>query len=125
MDFTGNLSGQGLNFPWKTLPTFLGKNGSVLYNYPENALMPGELRDTNHKSKGINDLTLREHGVLSDALKDGSLTLKRFHAKDYPCRLLASRDPVIYGEAPGPHSLHTFGHRLFVNGHIDRKGPRR
>ncbi|KAG1818702.1 uncharacterized protein BJ212DRAFT_1298752 [Suillus subaureus] len=31
----GNLSGQGLNFPWKTLPTFLGKNGLVLYNYPE------------------------------------------------------------------------------------------
>ncbi|KAG1718221.1 hypothetical protein EDB19DRAFT_1612279, partial [Suillus lakei] len=56
------------------------ENGCVLYNYPEDALMPGELRDTNQKSKGINDLTLRERGVLSDALKDGSLTLKRFRA---------------------------------------------
>jgi len=87
--------------------------------------MPGELCDTNQKSKGINDLTLCEHGVLSDALKDGSLTLKRFHAKDYPCRLLASCDPVIYGEAPGPHSPHTFRRCLFVNGCIDRKGPSR
>jgi hypothetical protein len=125
VDFTGNLSGQGLNFPWKTLPTFLGKNGLVLYNYPEDALMPGELRDMNQKSKGINDLTLRERGVLSDALKDGSLTLKHFHAKDYPHRLLASCNPVIYGKAPGPHSPHEFGCRLFVNGRIDRKGPSR
>ncbi|KAG1795597.1 uncharacterized protein BJ212DRAFT_1291158, partial [Suillus subaureus] len=101
----------------------LGKNGLVLYNYPEDALMPGELCDTNQKSKGISDLTLCERGVLSDTLKDGSLTLKCFHAKDYPHRLLVSHDPVIYGEAPGPHSPHAFGHCLFVNGHIDRKGP--
>ncbi|KAG1845652.1 hypothetical protein F4604DRAFT_1549131, partial [Suillus subluteus] len=103
----------------------LGKNGLVLYNYPEDALMPGELRDTNQKSKGINDLTLRERGVLSDALKDGSLTLKRFRAKDFPRSLLASCKPVIYGEAPGPESPHAFRCRMFVNGRIDQKGPSR
>ncbi|KAG1740563.1 hypothetical protein EDD22DRAFT_741253, partial [Suillus occidentalis] len=89
----------------------LGKNGLVLYNYPEDALMPGELCNINHKSKGINDLTLHERGMLSDALKDGSLTLKRFRAKDFVCSLLASRKPVIYGKAPGPESPHVFGRR--------------
>ncbi|KAG1758872.1 hypothetical protein EDD22DRAFT_750862, partial [Suillus occidentalis] len=103
----------------------LGKNGYVLYNYPEDALMPGEIRNTLQRSKGISDLTLRERGVLSDALKDGSLTLKRLNTKDSPRRLLASREPVIYGEAPGPDSPHAYGRRMFVNCRIDRKGPSR
>ncbi|KAG1867142.1 hypothetical protein C8R48DRAFT_540976, partial [Suillus tomentosus] len=103
----------------------LGKHGFVLHNYPENTLMPGERRNTLRKSKGIHDLTLRECGVLADALKDDVLTLQRLTTDDACRRLLASRDPVIYGEAPGPDSRCTHGRRQFADSHIDRNGHRR
>ncbi|KAG1888273.1 hypothetical protein F4604DRAFT_1548234, partial [Suillus subluteus] len=100
----------------------LGNRGCILSNYPDNILMPGEKRDTLTRSKGIHDLTLRERGVLANALKDNSLTLHHVADNDARQRLLSSRDPVIYREAPSAESPHSCGRRQFFNCQIDRKG---
>lgn len=121
---TGRLDGRGVNFPWKTLPTLLGKHGFILHNYPENTLMPGERCNTLRKSKGIHNLTLHECGVLVDALKDDMMTLQHLTTDDACQRLLASCDPVIYSKAPGPDSHCTHGRRQFVDSHIDQNGHR-
>lgn len=56
------------------------------------------------------------------ALQCDTLTIQHI-ATDKACqRILASRDPVIFGEAPGPESTHAHGRRGFVNGQIDWKG---
>lgn len=119
---TGTLNGRGGTFPWKTLPTLLAHRGCVIHNYPENVLVPGERRTTLLRSKGIHDLTLPSRAILADALKNNSLTVQHITAGNTCRRLLASREPIILGEAPAPESPHTHGRRVFVDGRIDRKG---
>ncbi|KAG0694538.1 hypothetical protein DFH29DRAFT_767301, partial [Suillus ampliporus] len=100
----------------------LAQRGCIIHNYPENVLMPGERRVTLAKSKGIHDLTLSSRAVLTDALKNNSLTVQHTTTESTCQRLLASREPIILGEAPAPESPHTHGRRVFVDGRIDRKG---
>ncbi|KAG0695712.1 hypothetical protein DFH29DRAFT_770146, partial [Suillus ampliporus] len=100
----------------------LAQRGYTLHNYPEKTLMPGERRNTATKSKGINDLTLRERDILVYALQENLLTIQHVTSDNAHRRILASRDPVIFGEAPIPESHHTHGRRGFVNGRIDWKG---
>ncbi|KAG1805287.1 hypothetical protein EV424DRAFT_1305442, partial [Suillus variegatus] len=100
----------------------LGNRGCILRNYPDNTLMPGERRTTLTTSKGIHDLTLRERSVLVDALKNDLLTLQHVTDHDAHRRLLFSRDPVIYGEAPSAESPHSHGRRQFLDCRIDRRG---
>lgn len=61
-----------------------------------------------------------ERFKLADALKKNALTVKSV-ATDARKGLMASRVPVIVGEAP-INSLHTRGRRMFANGRIDRRG---
>ncbi|KAG1897284.1 uncharacterized protein F5891DRAFT_921674, partial [Suillus fuscotomentosus] len=102
----------------------LAYHGCILGNYLENILMPGERRATLAKSKGIHDLSLHERRILANALKDDVLTIKSV-AVDAHKTLMASRDPVIVGEAPLADSPHTRGRRGFANGKIDRRGSTR
>ncbi|KAG1896265.1 uncharacterized protein F5891DRAFT_934019, partial [Suillus fuscotomentosus] len=100
----------------------LAKRGYVLQHYPENVLMPGERRATLAKSKGIHDLTLRERQIFADALKNNLLTVKTITGKDARAKLVASRRPVIVGEAPAPDSNNRRGWCWFANGRLDRRG---
>lgn len=84
--------------------------------------MPGEKRSSLHKSKGIHDLTLREQAILVYALQNDTLTIQPIATDKARQRILTSRDPAIFGEAPGPESPHSRGRRGFVNGRIDWKG---
>ncbi|KAG2130322.1 uncharacterized protein EDB93DRAFT_1048557, partial [Suillus bovinus] len=99
----------------------LARRGYILENYPENILMPGERRSTLAKSKGIHDLSIHEWHILADALKNNALTVKTV-ATDALENLMASRVPVIIGEAPSTDSRHTRGRQGFADGQIDRLG---
>jgi hypothetical protein len=123
--FAGKLEAPGGFFPWKRLPAELAKCGYVLQHYPENVLMPGERRATLAKSKGIHDLTLHECQIFADALKNNLLTVKTITGKDARAKLVASRRPVIVGEAPTPDSNNRRGRRWFANGRLDRRGLHR
>ncbi|KAG2124877.1 hypothetical protein DEU56DRAFT_916817 [Suillus clintonianus] len=106
----GTLHGRSpKDFPWKTLPKELAQLGCCLVNYPEETLMPGEIRPTLRRTKGIHDLSI-PHPITSNAAR---------------LRLLTSKDPVIIGEAPSHRSIHPRGRHAFADGDIDRKGPRR
>ncbi|KAG1779268.1 hypothetical protein EV702DRAFT_936228, partial [Suillus placidus] len=100
----------------------LAQCGYTLHNYPEKMLMPGERCATATKSKGIHDLTLHEQDILVYALQNNLLTIQHVSTNNARRRILASRDPIIFGEAPAPDSRHTHGRRKFVNGRIDWKG---
>ncbi|KAG1842593.1 hypothetical protein F4604DRAFT_1538014, partial [Suillus subluteus] len=99
----------------------LARRGYVLQDYPENVLMPGEKRSS-ARSKGINDLLLRERRVFADALKNNLLTVKIITKQSALANLMASRTPVIIEEAPAPHSNHTRGRRWYADGRSDRQG---
>ncbi|KAG1877475.1 hypothetical protein F4604DRAFT_1493391, partial [Suillus subluteus] len=99
----------------------LARRGYVLQDYPENVLMPGEKRSS-ARSKGINDLLLRERRVFADALKNNLLTVKIITKQSALANLMASRMPVIIEEAPAPHSNHTRGWRWYADGRSDRQG---
>ncbi|KAG1845931.1 hypothetical protein C8R48DRAFT_779676 [Suillus tomentosus] len=118
----GKLTVRSGNFPWKKLRSDLDRQGFIIEGYPEDILMPGETRSTNARSKGINDLDKREQIILAEALKSGTLAIKRGptgpEVKD-------NSRPVIIGEAPPPHSIHLHGRRLLANGVMDREGPSR
>ncbi|KAG1860859.1 hypothetical protein F4604DRAFT_1684336 [Suillus subluteus] len=117
----GTLEGRGGNFPWKMLPTVLAHRGCILKNYLEKILMPGERRATLAKSKGIHDLSLHERCILADALKNDVLTVKSVATDAYKS-LMASRVPIIVGEAPPADSPYTRRRQGFANGRIDRLG---
>ncbi|KAG2122363.1 hypothetical protein DEU56DRAFT_917856 [Suillus clintonianus] len=122
----GTLHGRSpKDFPWKTLPNELARLGCCLVNYPEETLMPGEIRPTLRRTKGIHDLTIRHRANLVNALKTGTLTIRAITSDAARSRLLTSRDPIIIGEAPSHRSSHPRGRRAFADGNIDRKGPRR
>ncbi|KAG1885193.1 hypothetical protein F4604DRAFT_1676583 [Suillus subluteus] len=103
------------------LTGLLARHGYILENYLENILMPGERRATLAKNKGIHDLSIHEWCVLADALKNNSLTVKTV-TTDALENLMASRVPVIVGEAPSADSRHTRGRQGFADGQIDRLG---
>ncbi|KAG1719292.1 hypothetical protein EDD22DRAFT_755252, partial [Suillus occidentalis] len=100
----------------------LAQRGYTLHNYPEDTLMPGENRRSLTKSKGIHDLTLRERAILEYALQNDTLTIQPITTEKARHRIITSRDPVIFGEAPGPESRHSHGRRGFVDGRINWKG---
>lgn len=68
------------------------------------------------------DLSLREHRVFADALKNNLLTIKTITKQGALANLVASRSRVIIEEAPAPHSDHTHGWRWYANGRCDRLG---
>ncbi|KAG1897301.1 uncharacterized protein F5891DRAFT_930541, partial [Suillus fuscotomentosus] len=103
----------------------LARLGCCLVNYPEETLMPGETRPTLNRSKGIHDLTFRHRDNLVNALKTGTLTIRAITSDVARARLITSKDPIIIGEAPSHRSIHSRGRRMFADGDIDRKGPRR
>ncbi|KAG2094825.1 uncharacterized protein F5147DRAFT_778852 [Suillus discolor] len=122
----GTLRGRTQNdFPWKTLPKELAWLGCCLVNYPNETLMPGETRPTLSRSKGVHDLTLPHRINLVNALKMGTLTIRAVTHDAARTRLTMSTDPVIIGEAPSHRSIYSRGRRVFANGDIDCKGPRR
>jgi hypothetical protein len=122
----GTLRGRTSNdFPWKTLPKELARLGCRLVNYPDDTLMPGEIRPTLIRSKGIHDLTLPHRVNLVNALKMGTLTIQAMTNDTARKRLTMSWDPVIIAEAPSYRSNHSRARRVFANGDIDFRGPRR
>lgn len=122
----GTLRGRtGSDFPWKTLPKELARLGYVLVNYPDETLMPGELRPTISRSKGIHDLTQQHRVNLINCLKAGTLTIRAVTNDAARMRLTTSKDPVIIGDAPSACSMYPRGRRAFADGHIDQKGLRR
>ncbi|KAG2048874.1 hypothetical protein BDR06DRAFT_975714 [Suillus hirtellus] len=106
---SGKLKGQEGTFPWKLLPRELAHHGYILQHYPANILMPGEKCDTLTRSKGIHDLSLCEHQVFSNALKNNSLTIKTITRQHALVHLMASNSPVIIEEAPASHSISCIG----------------
>ncbi|KAG2054504.1 hypothetical protein BDR06DRAFT_1007679 [Suillus hirtellus] len=109
----GTLCGRAQNnFPWRTLPKELARLGYFLINYPNETLMPGEIRPSLTRSKGIHDLTIPHRDNLVNALNDTART-----------RLIMSKDPIIIGEAPTHRSFHSHGQRAFTNGDFDQNGP--
>lgn len=81
----GKLTVRSGNFPWKKLRSDLDRQGFIIEGYPEDILMPGETRSTNTRSKGINDLDKREQIILAEALKSGTLVIKRGPTGMYSC----------------------------------------
>ncbi|KAG2123258.1 hypothetical protein DEU56DRAFT_917566 [Suillus clintonianus] len=72
----GELRGRtGADFPWKSLPKELARLGYVLVNYPDETLMPGELRSTFCRTKGIHDLNQHHRANIINHLKTGTLTI--------------------------------------------------
>ncbi|KAG1857402.1 hypothetical protein DFJ58DRAFT_659166, partial [Suillus subalutaceus] len=103
----------------------LAQLGCCLVNYPDETLMPGETRPTLTRTKGIHDLTLRHRANLVNALKTGALTIRAVTSDAGRTRLTMSKDPIIIGEAPSHHSIHSRGRRAFADDNIDRKGLHR
>ncbi|KAG1775773.1 hypothetical protein EV702DRAFT_940069, partial [Suillus placidus] len=104
----------------------LARCGCILHHYPENILMPGERRPSLVKSKGIQDLTLCERDILTDALRTNSITVQHITADNAHRAIMASHEPIICGEAPEYDSQNLHGRHAFLNGRINRKGlPRR
>ncbi|KAG2114866.1 hypothetical protein DEU56DRAFT_705592, partial [Suillus clintonianus] len=99
----------------------LAHRGCTLHHYPENVLMPGEKRPTLVKSKGIHDLTIHERDLLTDALRNNSITVQHIN-NNTRRQIMISREPIIFGEAPEYDSQDLRGRRAFLNGRIDRKG---
>ncbi|KAG1794593.1 uncharacterized protein HD556DRAFT_1442777 [Suillus plorans] len=118
----GTLDGRGGTFPWKRLPAILAHRGYTLHHYPENVLMPGKKRPTLVKSKGIHDLTLRERDLLADALKTNTIIIQHVTTDKARRKIMTSREPIIFGEAPQNDSRNPRGRRTFLNGRIDRRG---
>ncbi|KAG1801849.1 uncharacterized protein BJ212DRAFT_1487576 [Suillus subaureus] len=72
----GMLHGRtSADFPWKTLPKELARLRYVLTNYPDNTLIPGELRPSLSCTKGIYDLNHHHCVNLINHLKAGTLTI--------------------------------------------------
>ncbi|KAG2125063.1 hypothetical protein DEU56DRAFT_695023, partial [Suillus clintonianus] len=101
----------------------LARLGCCLVNYPEETLMPGEIRPTLRRTKGIHDLSIPHRTKLVNALKTGTLTIRAITSNAAHLRLLTSKDPVIIGEALSHRSIHPRGRRAFADGDIDQKGP--
>ncbi|KAG2028306.1 hypothetical protein BDR03DRAFT_988552 [Suillus americanus] len=72
----GGITALFSNFPWKKFCSDLDCQGFIMEGYPEDILMPGEMRSTNARSKGINDLDKWEQIILAEALKSGMLVIK-------------------------------------------------
>ncbi|KAG1864625.1 hypothetical protein C8R48DRAFT_588982, partial [Suillus tomentosus] len=53
----------------------LARLGYFLIDYPDETLMPGEIRPSLTRSKGIHDLTIPHRDNLVNALKSGTLTI--------------------------------------------------
>jgi hypothetical protein len=85
-------------------------------------LIPGELRPSLSRTKGIHDLSHHHRVNLINHLKAGILTIRAVKSDAARTRLTTSKDPVIIGEAPLARSLHSHGRRAFADGRIDRKG---
>ncbi|KAG1837261.1 hypothetical protein F4604DRAFT_1539312, partial [Suillus subluteus] len=96
--------------------------GCFLVNYPNETLMPSEIRPMLTRSKGIHDLTIPHRVNLVNALKTGTLTIRAATSDTARTRLIMSEDPIIIGEAPSHRSFHTHGRRAFANGDIDQEG---
>ncbi|KAG1808402.1 uncharacterized protein BJ212DRAFT_1303018 [Suillus subaureus] len=113
----GMLHGRtSADFPWKTLPKELARLGYVLTNYPDDTLIPGELRPSLSRTKGIHDLSHHHCVNLVNHLKAGTLTIRAVKSDAACTHLTISKDPVIIGEAPSACSLHSMGgvHLLMV-----------
>lgn len=122
------------------MATLLASSGVVCKNYPEDVLLPGEIREGMAKGKGISDLTLHEQALISKALDDDSHPLKFVCAKDkkggHPVNissfedrtyivelaLVSSKAPVIIGAPPSFDSKDQHGRRKFADGTVDRRG---
>ncbi|KAG2113976.1 hypothetical protein DEU56DRAFT_710710, partial [Suillus clintonianus] len=100
----------------------LARLGYVLVNYPDETLMPGELRSTFCRTKGIHDLNQRHRANIINHLKTGTLTIRAVTSDAARMRLTTSKDPVVIGEAPLACSMHSCGRRAFADGRIDQKG---
>ncbi|KAG9308808.1 hypothetical protein JVU11DRAFT_11433 [Chiua virens] len=116
---------RGANFPWKTLLTFLAEKGLVMEGYPHDILMPGEKQSATTRMKGLNSLTLPQKRILASALRANQVTLRRVADSRELAALVKNKSPVIVEEAPPPTSHHIHGRRMFSDGSIDHKGPRR
>ncbi|KAG1858749.1 hypothetical protein DFJ58DRAFT_726535 [Suillus subalutaceus] len=116
----GTLRGRAPNnFPWRTLPKELARLGYFLVDYPNETLMPGEIRPSLTRSKGIHDLTIPHCDNLVNALKSGTLTIQAVTSDAARTRLVMLKDPIIIGEAPTHRSIHSHRQRAFANGGFD------
>ncbi|KAG1745413.1 uncharacterized protein EDB91DRAFT_1080333 [Suillus paluster] len=104
------------------LTALLACRGCILQYYPENILMPSERCATVARSKGIHDLSLREHLVLADTLKKDTLTVKSVTTLDAHKDLMVLCVPVMIGETPVGDPLIIHGRHKFANGWINRLG---
>jgi len=69
------------SFPWTTLLNILGYQGLVIRGWPYPVLMPGQLRKSNARTKGIADLSLAERRRLHAALTDEEISVTKVQSK--------------------------------------------
>ncbi|KAG2087541.1 uncharacterized protein F5147DRAFT_781305 [Suillus discolor] len=116
----GTLRGHAKNnFPWKTLPKELAQLVFFLEGYPDETIMPSEIRPSVTRSKGIHNLTRAHCENLVNALKSGTLTIQAVTSDAACTRLIMSRDPIIIGEAPRHRSVHSHRRCAFANSDFD------
>ncbi|KAG1901764.1 uncharacterized protein F5891DRAFT_1187230 [Suillus fuscotomentosus] len=91
--------------------------------YPAHlSLMPGESHNTNSRSKGVAGLTQHEVNVLAHALKVKTMCVVKV-TNATKAAIIASKEPVIIGEAPPVGSPFPNVRRMFVNRTFDYNGP--
>ncbi|KAG1846830.1 hypothetical protein F4604DRAFT_1936148 [Suillus subluteus] len=112
-------------FPWILMPSSLANDHLRIEGYPTHlSLMPGESHNSNSRSKGVAGLTQREVNVLALALKAKTMRVVKV-TKAIGVAVIASKEPVIIGEAPPANSPFPNARRMFVNGTFDYQGPAR
>ncbi|KAG2747741.1 hypothetical protein P692DRAFT_201684006, partial [Suillus brevipes Sb2] len=122
---SADLGGKFANrpFPWILMPSSLANDHLRIEGYPAHlSLMPGESHNINSRSKGVAGLTQREVNVLAHSLKAKTMRTALAH-NNLTGAVIASKEPVIIGEAPPADSIFPNARRMFVNGTFDYGGP--
>ncbi|KIO06310.1 hypothetical protein M404DRAFT_24594 [Pisolithus tinctorius Marx 270] len=88
-------------FPWKSLPNQLAGSALIMYNWPADAIFPGEERCSKASGKGILDLTHTDCSKLVATLVDTSESkLCIQHDPKNKTNLLTSKSPAIISTLP-------------------------